>query len=80
MPYQMLILQRKAGNDMICISLTDNVTTDKVGGAKLTYAGIIKYISDAVDNGQISQETIDTAVKRILAWKYYKGLIVEENT
>lgn len=66
-----------AGNDMICISLTDNVTTDNVGGAKLTYAGIIKYISDAVDNNQITQETIDTAVRRILAWKYYKGLLTD---
>ena len=64
----------QSGNDMICLVM-DEGTKDFVGGATLTYAGVIKYITDAVANGQISQETIDTAVTRILAWKYYKGLM-----
>ncbi len=64
----------QSGNDMICLSM-DEGQTDTTGGAKLTYAGIIKYITDAVANGQISQETVDTAVTRILAWKYYTGLM-----
>ncbi len=64
----------QSGNDMICLVM-DEGTKDFVGGATLTYASVIKYITDAVANGQISQETIDTAVTRILAWKYYKGLM-----
>lgn len=66
----------QAGNDMICLSMNEG-QTDVTGGANLTYAGVIKYITDAVANGQISQETIDTAVTRILAWKYYKGLLTD---
>ena len=66
----------QSGNDMICLSMNEG-QKDMTGGATLTYSGVIKYISDAVADGQISQETIDTAVRRILAWKYYKGLITD---
>lgn len=65
----------QSGNDMICFVMDDGITKDTVGGATLTYSGIIKYISDAVAEGQISEDTINTAVRRIIAWKYYKGLI-----
>lgn len=64
----------KAGNDIICLVM-DEGQQDVTGGETLTYAGIIKYVSDAVSNGQISEETINIAVKRIIAWKYYKGLM-----
>ena len=49
-----------AGNDMIII-------TD--------YAQGINDIKEAISNGIINEETINIAVKRILAWKYYKGMI-----
>lgn len=63
-----------AGNDMICISM-DSETQDPFTGKLVGYADIIKYVSDAVSSGQISEETINTSVKRILALKCYKGLI-----
>ena len=63
-----------SGNDLICLVM-DEGQKDITGGATLTYAGVIKYVHDAVDEGQISEETINTAVKRIISWKYYKGLI-----
>lgn len=78
----------QSGNDMICIQMYEGkpdkyeeknssgvVTFSKDWGDTLTYAGIIKYVSDAVNDNKISQDTIDTAVKRIIAWKYYKGLL-----
>lgn len=63
-----------AGNDLICLVM-DEGQKDVTGGATLTYAGIIKYVHDAITDGQISENTVDTAVKRIIAWKYYKGLM-----
>ncbi len=65
----------QAGNDMICLAMTEGSTQDSITGEALTYAGVIQYIKDAVSDGQISEATIDVAVKRILAWKYYKGLM-----
>ena len=49
-----------AGNDMIII-------TDYEQG--------ILDIKEALNNGILSEETINAAVRRILAWKYYKGMI-----
>ena len=49
-----------AGNDMIII-------TDYEQG--------ILDIKEAINNGILSEETINSAVRRILAWKYYKGMI-----
>lgn len=63
-----------AGNDLICLVM-DEGQKDVTGGATLTYAGIIQYVSDAIADGQISENTLNTAVKRIIAWKYYKGLM-----
>lgn len=64
----------QAGNDLICLVM-DEGQKDVTGGATLTYAGVIQYVHDAIDQGQISEDTINLAVKRILAWKCYKGLM-----
>jgi len=52
----------QAGNDII-------ITTD--------YEISIKAIKDAIANGTISENQIDRAAQRVIAWKYYKGLIDE---
>lgn len=52
-----------AGNDLI-------ITTD--------YAASINEVKAAINNKTISEESIDNAVLRVLAWKYYKGLIMDE--
>lgn len=53
-----------AGNDLI-------ITTD--------YAGAFNEIKTAVNNGTISENQIDKLAFRVLAWKYYKGLMIENN-
>lgn len=50
----------QAGNDLI-------ITTD--------YKASISSVKQAVKNGNISEDTINKAVARILAWKYYKGMM-----
>jgi len=52
-----------AGNDLI-------ITTD--------YKTSINAIKKAIDNGTISEDLIDKLAFRVLAWKYYKGLIYEK--
>ena len=54
-----------AGNDVI---LTSNFQTH--------YSEVL----NAVNNGTISENTLDTAVRRILACKYYSGILTSENT
>jgi len=54
------VLAIQAGNDMI-------VTTD--------FETQIPQVIAAVEAGEISTETIDTAVKRVLGWKYDLGLL-----
>jgi beta-N-acetylhexosaminidase len=49
-----------AGNDMIIIS---------------DYERGIREIKEALEAGEITEEMIDRAVMRTLAWKYYKGLM-----
>lgn len=49
-----------AGNDLI-------ITTN--------YQESFKEIKDAVDNKKISQSLVDNAALKVLAWKYYKGLM-----
>lgn len=51
-----------AGNDLI-------ITTD--------YQTSIKSIKQALQDGILSENIIDVLVTRILAWKYYKGLMIE---
>lgn len=52
-----------AGNDLI-------ITTN--------YANSFSSIKNAVTDGIISEEIIDKLAFKILSWKYYKGLILEE--
>lgn len=52
-----------AGNDMI-------ITTD--------YAESINEITSAVNNGTLSEDVIDKLAFKVLAWKYYKGLMLEQ--
>lgn len=51
-----------SGNDML-------IVTD--------YDSAIKEANKAVKDGLISEKTIDKLAFRVLAWKYYKGLILE---
>lgn len=51
-----------AGNDLI-------ITTD--------YKTSIEAIKNAVNNGTISEDLIDKLAFRVLAWKYYKGLMYD---
>lgn len=63
-----------AGNDMIILSI-DNHTINKKTGQKVTYERIIEHVKRAIQSGEIKEETVNQAVKRILAWKYAKGLM-----
>lgn len=51
-----------AGNDLI-------ITTD--------YEASINAVKDAINNNTISSDSVDKMAFKVLAWKYYKGLIVE---
>lgn len=51
-----------AGNDLI-------IVTD--------FQSSIEEVKDAVNNGTISEDLINKLAGRILAWKYYKGLMYE---
>ncbi len=51
-----------AGNDLL-------IVTD--------YEEAIKEVKDAVNSNRLSEDVINDRVKRILAWKYYKGLLYE---
>ena len=52
-----------AGNDMI-------VTTD--------FETQIPQVIAAVEAGEIPAETVDSAVRRVLGWKYDLGLLTEK--
>lgn len=52
-----------AGNDMI---ITSDFITMK------------NEVLESIENGKIKMKTIDKAVTRIIAWKYYSGLIDDE--
>lgn len=54
------VLAVNAGNDML---ISSELESDR------------NAILEAVKNGSIEEETINKAVKRILSWKYYMGLI-----
>ncbi len=51
-----------AGNDML-------ITTD--------YQGCFNAINDSVKNKTISEDTVSKLAFRVIAWKYYKGLMFE---
>ncbi len=52
-----------AGNDLL-------IVTD--------YAESVKNIKDAINDGTISEKVLDDAVLKVLAWKYYKGLMIDK--
>ena len=54
----------QAGNDLI-------ITTD--------YESAINSVKQAINNGTISESMVEKLAFRVLAWKYYKGLIYENN-
>ena len=56
------VLALQAGNDMV-------VTTD--------YWTEIPAVLAAVENGTLSEETIDAAAARVLRWKFHLGLLGE---
>ena len=51
-----------AGNDLI-------IVTD--------YESAISKVKDALENGDIGESLIDKMAFRVLAWKYYKGLMYD---
>lgn len=53
-----------AGNDLI-------ITTN--------YKDSFNSIKNAINNNIITEEDIDALAHRVLSWKYYKGLIIENN-
>ena len=52
----------QAGNDLI-------ITTE--------YSSAFNEINEALNNGTLSEEEINKLVFRVLAWKYYKGLMID---
>ncbi len=52
----------KAGNDLL-------IVTD--------YESSIKEVMDAINDGTISESMVDKMAFRVLAWKYYKGLMYD---
>lgn len=52
----------KAGNDLL-------IVTD--------YEDSIKKVKNAIEDGTLSEEIVDKMAFRVLAWKYYKGLMYE---
>lgn len=54
------VISLLAGNDLL-------ISTD--------YEESIKEIRNAIDNNTLDQEMLDEHVLRVLAWKYYKGLL-----
>lgn len=64
----------QAGNDMIIITIDKN-SKDKITNTKIDYKTVIESVKNALEKGEITDNDIDTALHRILAWKYYKGLM-----
>ena len=52
----------QAGNDLI-------ITTD--------YEKAFNEINGALNDGTLSEDEINKLVFRVLAWKYYKGLMID---
>lgn len=62
-------------------SINDNVVKAILAGNDLIivtdFQSSIEKVKDAVKNGTISEDLINKLAGRILAWKYYKGLMYE---
>lgn len=59
---------------MIIITIDKN-SKDKITNTKIDYKTVIESVKNALEKGEITDNDIDTALHRILAWKYYKGLM-----
>ncbi|MCI9435076.1 MAG: beta-hexosaminidase [Bacilli bacterium] len=74
-------------DDLFMKAITDNVSGSATVKAILAgndllivtdYAESVKDIKDAINDGIISEEVLDDAVLKVLAWKYYKGLMIDK--
>ncbi len=63
-----------AGNDMMILSIDKN-TIDEKTNEIVTYENVIEYVKKAIEEGRIKKEIVNQSVRRILAWKYVKGLM-----
>lgn len=69
--------------DMGAITSTDNATVKAIlAGNDLIittdYEKSIKEIKDVIENKIIDESLIDKLAFRVIAWKYYKGLLLEQ--
>lgn len=64
----------QAGNDMLIVTIDKN-SKDKITNTKIEYKTIVEIVKNALEKGDVNENDIDTAVQRILAWKYYKELM-----
>lgn len=74
-------------DDLFMKAITDNVSGSATVKAILAgndllivtdYAESVKDIKDAINDGIISEEVLDDAALKVLAWKYYKGLMIDK--
>ena len=67
--------------DMDSVKNNDNIIKAILAGNDLLivtdYENAISKVKNAINNGDISETVIDKMVFRILAWKYYKGLMYD---
>lgn len=68
---------------MAALSSIDNVAVKAIlAGNNLiistNYEEDIQAVKKAVENGTISEEAIDNLAFKVLAWKYYKGLMIDK--
>lgn len=63
-------------------SIPDNVVKALLAGNDILiitdYEGSIQAIKKAVKDNIISEDLINKQAFRVLAWKYYKGMMVEK--
>ncbi len=74
-------------DDLSMKAITDNVTGSATVKAVLAgndllivtdYIQSVNDIKDAINDGTISENVLDEAVLKVLAWKYYKGLMIDK--
>lgn len=63
-----------AGNDMMILSIDKN-TVEEETNQTVTYESVMNYVKKAIEEGRIKKEIVNQSVRRILAWKYAKGLM-----
>ncbi len=74
-------------DDLSMKAVTDNITGSATVKAILAgndllivtdYVESVNDIKDAINDGTISESVLDNAVLKVLAWKYYKGLMIDK--